>query len=73
MVGVPLKRRVCENNHPGWEDALARPAQSADYIVAFAGDPVARAVHDHPQGLEAVATIGTPSQPKALIYRATRR
>jgi hypothetical protein len=73
MVGVPLKRRLCENDHPGWEDALAQPAQSADYLVAFAGDPVARAVHDHPQGLEAVATVGTPSQPKALIYRSTHR
>jgi 4-amino-4-deoxy-L-arabinose transferase-like glycosyltransferase len=73
MVGVPLKRRLCENDHPGWEDALARPAESADYLVAFAGDPVAGAVHDHPQGLEAVAIIGTPSQPKALIYRSTHR
>ena len=73
MVGVPLKRRLCENNHPGWEDALARPAETADYVVAFAGDPVAGAVHEHPQGLEAVATIGTPQQPKALIYRSTRR
>jgi 4-amino-4-deoxy-L-arabinose transferase-like glycosyltransferase len=73
MVGVPLKRRLCENHHPGWEDALARPAESADYIIAFAGDPVAGAVHDHPQGLEAVAIIGTPSQPKALIYRSTHR
>jgi 4-amino-4-deoxy-L-arabinose transferase-like glycosyltransferase len=72
MVGVPLKRRLCENNHPGWEDALARPAQSADYVVAFAGDPVAGAVREHPQGLEAVATMGT-LQPKALIYRSTRR
>ena len=73
MVGVPLKCRLCENDHPDWQDALARPAQSADYIVTFAGDPVARAVHDHPQGLEAVATVGTPSQPKALIYRSTHR
>jgi hypothetical protein len=73
MVGVPLRRRLCENDHPGWEDALARPAQSADYVVAFAGDPVAGAVHEHPQGLEPIATIGTPSQPKALIYRATQR
>jgi 4-amino-4-deoxy-L-arabinose transferase-like glycosyltransferase len=73
MVGVPLKRRLCENDHPGWEDALARPAESADYLVAFVGDPVAGAVHDHPQGLEAVAIIGTPGQPKALIYRATHR
>lgn len=73
MVGVPLKRRLCENDHPGWEDALARPAEAADYLVAFAGDPVAGAVQDHPQGLEAVAIIGTPGQPKALIYRATHR
>ena len=73
MVGVPLKRRLCENDHPGWEDALARPAGSADYLVAFAGDPVAGAVHDQPQGLEAVAIIGTPPQPKALIYRSTHR
>jgi len=73
MVGVPLKRRLCENHHPGWEDALARPAESADYLVAFAGDPVAGAVHDHPQGLEAVAIIGTPSQAKALIYRSRHR
>jgi len=34
---------------------------------------VARAVHDFPQELETVATIGTPSQPKALIYRSIRR
>jgi 4-amino-4-deoxy-L-arabinose transferase-like glycosyltransferase len=72
MMGVPLRRRLCENDHPGWEDALARPSQSADYLVAFAGDPVAGAIHEHPQGLEAVATIGTPRQPKALIYRAMR-
>jgi hypothetical protein len=72
MVGVPLKRRLCENNHPGWEDALARPAQSADYVIAFAGDPVAGAVHEHPQGLEAVAIIGTPQQRGAVIYRAMR-
>ena len=72
MVGVPLRRRLCENNHPAWEDALARPAQSADYIVAFAGDPVARAANDHPEGLEPIATIGTPGQAKAVIYRAMR-
>jgi hypothetical protein len=73
MVGVPLKLRVCESNHPEWEDALARPAQSADYLVAFAGDSVAGAVHEHPQGLEPIATVGTPRQPKALIYRSTNR
>jgi hypothetical protein len=52
---------------------LKQPARSADYIIAFPGDEVARAVHDFPQELETVATIGTPSEPKALIYRSTRR
>ncbi|HEY1526840.1 MAG TPA: hypothetical protein VGH51_11430 [Candidatus Angelobacter sp.] len=73
MAGISLKRTLSESTHPYWENALARPAQSADYIVAFAGDDVARAVHEHPQGLEAIAIIGTPLQPKALIYHATRR
>jgi hypothetical protein len=73
MAGIPLKRVLGENTHPYWEDALAQPAHFADYIVAFAGDDVSSAVHNHPEGLAAIATVGTPSQPKALIYYATRR
>jgi len=60
-----------ESNPPFWEVALTQPAQSADYIIAFSGDDVDRAIHRFPQGLEPIATIGTPSRPKALIYRAT--
>ncbi|MGZ4860178.1 MAG: hypothetical protein ACXV8M_11530 [Candidatus Angelobacter sp.] len=73
MAGIPLRRVLCESSSHYWKVALKQPAQSADYIIAFPGDDVARAVHSFPEGLEAVATIGTPLQPKALIYRATHR
>jgi hypothetical protein len=73
MAGLPLRRVLCESSDRLWKAALKQPARSADYIIAFPGDEVARAVHDFPQELETVATIGTPSQPKALIYRSTHR
>jgi hypothetical protein len=71
MAGIHFRRVLRESNPPFWEVALTQPAQSADYIIAFPGDDVDRAVHRFPQRLEPVATIGTPSRPKALIYRAT--
>jgi hypothetical protein len=72
MAGIPFRRVLRESNPPYWEIALTRPAQSADYIIAFPGDDVSRAVRLFPQGLEAIATIGTPSRPKAVIYRSIR-
>lgn len=73
LAGVPLRRVLCESSNKLWKAALKQPARSADYIIAVTGDEVAQAVHDFPQELETVATIGTPSQPKALIYRSVRR
>ena len=71
MAGIPFRRVLRESNPPYWEAALTRPAQSADYIIAFPGDAVDHAIHRFPQGLEAVATVGTPGHPRALIYRST--
>jgi hypothetical protein len=73
MAGIRLRRVLCESSSRYWKIALKQPAQSANYIIAFPNDDVARAVHDFPQGLEAVAALGTPSQPKALIYHSTHR
>ncbi|HZI55484.1 MAG TPA: glycosyltransferase family 39 protein [Verrucomicrobiae bacterium] len=72
MAGIPFRRVLRESNPPYWEIALTRPAQSADYIIAFPGDDVSRAVRLFPQGLEAIATIGTPGKAKAVIYRSIR-
>jgi 4-amino-4-deoxy-L-arabinose transferase-like glycosyltransferase len=70
LAGIHGRRVLNESNTPLWQQALTQPAHSADYVIAFPGDDVARAVKLFPQDLEQVATIGTPSQPKALIYRS---
>jgi hypothetical protein len=72
LAGIPFRRVLRESNHPDWTIGLAHPAQSADYIIAFPGDDVARAVRLFPEGLRRVATIGTPARPGAIIYRAMR-
>ena len=72
LAGIPLRRVLRESNSQSWQAALTRPAQGADYIIAFPGDAVARAVQQHPEGLEQVATVGTPGLPEAIIYRTIR-
>ncbi len=69
-AGIPFRRVLRESNPPLWEIALTQPAKSADYVIAFPHDDVALAVRLFPEGLRLVATIGTPSQPKAFIYRS---
>ena len=69
---IRLERVVQEGNHPEWTVALSQPAQSADYVVAFGGDDVARAVRLFPNDLESIATVGTPGGPSAIIYRSRR-
>jgi hypothetical protein len=73
LAGIPFRRVLRESNPPYWEQALTRPAQSADYIIAFPGDVVDHAVRQFPAGLERVATVGTPLGSGAVIYRAMRR
>jgi Dolichyl-phosphate-mannose-protein mannosyltransferase len=72
FAGIRLKRVLRESNRRAWEAALLRPAQAADYIVTFPGDALSQAVQRFPEGLEPVATIGTPRQARAIIYRAKR-
>lgn len=71
LAGIPFRRVLRESNHPDWTIGLAHPAQAADYLIAFPGDDVARAIRLFPEGLRPIATIGTPAQPKAFIYAAT--
>ncbi len=77
-AGIPLKRTINEGNHRVWkqptdpeglwERALAQPSQYADYVVAFEGDPVWRAVHD--LHLPALVELHVTGQPHATLYRA---
>jgi hypothetical protein len=51
-----------------WERALADPAHYADYVVAFEGDSVWKAVQA--RHLEALVEIHTTGQARAILYRA---
>ena len=77
-AGIPLRRTINEGNHrvwkqPSdpqglWEHALANPAQYADYVLAFEGDPVWQAVHN--LQLRALIELHVTGQAPAILYRA---
>jgi len=73
MAGIPFRRVLRESNPPYWEIALSQPAQSAGYVIAIDGDSVSLAVRLFPKGLEPVATVGTPGQARAVIYRSVHQ
>lgn len=68
FTGIPLRETINEGDQQQWRDALAAPAQHAAVVLAFAGDPVANAVREHPQGLTLVRRFSTPTQPAAALY-----
>jgi hypothetical protein len=78
QAGIPLNRVINEGNHRTWkqpvdadglwERALADPARYADYVIAFEGDPVWRAVQSH--HLTELVEIHTTGQARAVLYRA---
>jgi hypothetical protein len=72
-AGIPFRRVLRESNPPYWEEALAQPARSADYVIAINQDAVAHAVQANPEGLESVAEVGTPGGAHATIYRSRLR
>jgi hypothetical protein len=71
-AGIPLRRVIHEGNFRQWEWALAAPAQAADYLIAVEGDEVWIAAAKKSADLEVVATVESPDQPRAVIYRTQR-
>ena len=77
-AGIPLSHTINEGNHrvwrqPNdpeglWERALANPAQYADYVLAFEGDPVWQAVHN--LNLRELVEVHVTGQARAVLYRA---
>ena len=77
-AAIPIKRTINEGNHrvwkqPNdpdglWERALADPGKYADFVLAFEGDPVWRAVHD--KHLRALVELHVTGQPLAILYQA---
>ena len=69
-AGRPLKSMISEDDEVAWEQALADPAHHAAFVVAMAGDPVAKAVAAHPEGLKELEVICTSGQPCAKVYQS---
>jgi hypothetical protein len=72
-ASIPFRRVLRESNPPFWEEALTQPARSAEYVIAINHDAVAQAIEANPQGLDAVAEVGTPGGPHATIYKSRLR
>jgi hypothetical protein len=69
QAGVPLRHVISEVSHPDWEWGLLDPARHADFIIAFKGDPVWMAAHEHRGELTELFSITVPGQAKCSIYR----
>ncbi|MCI0402126.1 MAG: hypothetical protein L0212_01200 [Acidobacteria bacterium] len=71
-AGIPLRRVIHEGNFRQWEWALASPEEAVDFMIALDGDEVAAAAAKKIGELERVATVESPDQPRAAIYRTRR-
>ncbi len=70
-AGRELKSMISEADEQAWEAALADPAHKAAYVIALDGDPVAKAVAAHPEGLGEMEVVRTVGQPTARVYQST--
>ncbi|HLI77549.1 MAG TPA: hypothetical protein VKV02_11430, partial [Acidobacteriaceae bacterium] len=70
-AGRTLKSMVSEGDEKAWQAALAEPAQHAAYVIAMEGDPVAKAVAEHPEGLAETEVVRSSGQPVTRIYQST--
>ena len=71
QAGIPLARTVNDSDWLLWQGALKDPAHSARFVVALDGDPVARALETHMQGITLLNVICSTGQPCARIYEST--
>jgi hypothetical protein len=72
-AGIHFNRFIRETNSPDWKLALSRPAESAEYLIAFPGDEVWRAARRSQGQLRLIARVGNPGGPEALVYRSLRK
>ncbi len=73
QAGIPLQRVINDADWDLWRHGLADPAHAARWVVALDGDPVARAVATHPEGLQLQNVICSTGQPCARLYESTER
>ncbi len=69
-AGRTLQSMVSENDSQSFDAALADPAHHAAFVIAIVGDPVAKAVEAHPEGLTELEVLCTTGQPCAKVYQS---
>jgi hypothetical protein len=69
-AGIPLRNIIDEGDYYEWQASLQDPGAKAEYVVALDGDPVAKAVAEHPQGLTMLQVICSTGQGCARVYYA---
>jgi hypothetical protein len=70
--GIALRQTINESDYDSWHAALQAPAKQAAYVVAFEGDAVAKAVEEHPEGLQELTILCGTGQPCARVYQSER-
>jgi hypothetical protein len=68
LTGIPLRQTINESDLEIYSDALAAPASHAALVLAYDGDEIDRAVHDHPAGLTLYRRFSAPDQPTITLY-----
>jgi len=71
-AGIPLRRIVSPLDSVGFDKAVQAPAKYAKLIVAIDGDPVAKAVAAHPDGLTLLEVICNSGQGCARFYESSQ-
>jgi hypothetical protein len=71
-AGIPLRQTINETDYESWHAALQAPADHAEFVVAFERDAVAKAVAEHPEGLQELTILCGTGQPCARIYASER-
>jgi len=72
MAGIPLRQTLGEGDYESYHPALMDPAGQAAFVIASPGDPVSKAVAEHPDGLKELTILCTTGQPCVRIYQSTR-
>ena len=68
MSGIPLRQTINEGDLEFYNAALAAPAQHASIVMALAGDPIEKAIQEHPEGLVEVGHFSSKGQPDVTLY-----
>jgi hypothetical protein len=71
-AGFPFARAINEGNFGIWQQALAKPAGAAQWVIATEGDDVSKAIAAHPDGLQTMTILHVQGKRPVTIYRTLR-